>query len=418
MVRGGLLVTQDESRAVHQGDLFIEGHEISQVGRVSASADLEMDAEGCLVLPGLINCFTRAAHTLLGPPRNESPEALRERMTSLAGQATKRDVELGAALAAAEMVLRGTTAFLDLSPWGEEVARAATEVGCRGYLAQEVDSSDDIRACERFLRRVSGWERMVAMVGVTGIGRTDLLKSCHDLALQARTRWCLPLAETRGEVYAFQKALGKRPVEWLEESGLLSPSLVPIHAVWITLNEVRALARTKTGVVHCPLSNQMTGGGGVTPLPELLGEGVPVGLGTDSPFIVGSLDLFSHLRSCVALHRGQRWDPRLLSAQQLLDLCTTSAAETLGLAGGCLQPGRVADVVILDPGGGLPVNPDPGEVLSYLVHVASGMQVRDVIVDGRLVVQGGCLQTVDLKELREGVASLRGELFHEAPGHR
>lgn len=409
LVEGGLLVTQDDDRRVVEGSLLVEEGRVAAVAGSEEGADRVLDATGCLVLPGLVNACTRAADVLLGPPRDVPLEDLRARRRALRANLTRRDAELAAAWAAAEMLRRGTTTFLDLYPGVEEAARAATQVGSRGFPCWEVASVDELERVAKGLGRVKGWDRVTPLVGVGDLEDPALLEAVAAFAEERGLRWCLPLARSRREVYAFRRLTGTRPGGWLEAHGLLSPRLLAFHAVWLTLNEIRALARSETRVVHLPVADEMAGTGGALALPEMRAEGVPVALGTASPARVGTLDLFQHMRACARLHKAGRWDPEAAPASVVLDLCTRGGAEVLGFEGGTLQPGAVADLVVLDPQG-LPPPARPSEVLSHLAYLAEGGQVRDVVVDGRIVVEDGVLRGVDVAALREGVDALRREV--------
>lgn len=176
------------------------------------------------------------------------------------------------------------------------------------------------------------------------------------------------------------------------------------------------MARRQVKAVHCPVSNQLGGVGGPSPLGEMLEAGVQVGLGSDSPALCGGLDLFEHMRAAAALHKGHRWDPEALPAQAVLDLATTQAAGVLGLQGGSLGPGKVADLVVVDPSKNGFRDLEHGDVISHLVYLVGRLQVRDVMVDGKLVVEDGVVKTVDLGPLQQEMAEMRRELLHENPG--
>lgn len=409
-------MTQDGSRRVLPGNLYAEGGTLAEVGGPERSADRVLDAEDCLVLPGLINGYTTGAYALLSPPRDESSGRAADRREALEDRLTRRDVQMAAAWAAAEMLETGTTTFLDLYPWEEEIARAVVQTGGRGFLAWRVGASDDLMACERFLARVQEWDRVTPLVGLAGGGPLELMQEATALARRRGTKRCLPIAESRREVYRFQKAHGDRPVTWLDSEGLLDQDLLVIHAVWVTLNEVRALARGNTAVIHCPVSNQWTGAGGPMPLPEMEAEGVPLALGTDAPDRGGTLDLFHHMRACALLHRGSRGDPRILPSHRLLDLATVEGAQALGFPGGRLEAGAPADFIVLETGRKLPPVP-PAELISYVTYQATGAQVRDVVVDGQPVVEDGRLQTLDLESLRAELQAVQRELGHENSGN-
>ncbi len=416
LIKNGVLVTQDKSRRVVEGNIYAEEGTISEMGPGERPADTVVDANGCIVIPGLINCFTTSAHVLLGPPTDLPHEVVRRRMEALRDNLTRRDVQMATALACAEMLRSGTTCFLDTFPWQEEVARAVTQVGMRGFLSWLISCTDEAEHAARYVNRVKGWDRVTPMVGAAGLTDTEVVETTASLAKENGIRWCLPVAESRSDVYGFQRERGERPGQWLEEKSLLSPDLIVLHGVWLTLNEIRALARHHVKVVHCPVSNQLKGVGGPAPVVELLGGGVEVGLGTDSSAVCGSLDLFDHMRACAALHKGQRWDPEVLPAGTIFDLATLGAAGVLGLDGGQLLPGKVADLVVLDPRTrGFPY-PAHRDIISYLVHLAERSQVKDVVVAGELVVEDGHLSSMDVEPLRHEVTELREELYDEDHG--
>src|SRR5207244_5063599 len=112
----------------------------------------------------------------------------------------------------------------------------------------------------------------------------------NERAARHRVRLHMHLSAPRGEVEAQREETSFRPVEWLEKIGFLGPGLTAAHCVWITMNEVRTLARHGVSVAHCPVSNMKLASGGVAPVPEMLLEGVVVGLGTDSPISNNALD--------------------------------------------------------------------------------------------------------------------------------
>ncbi len=408
LVTDGTLVTQDEERRLFRGNLRVEKDTIQAVGGKEGSADRRLDAMGCFIVPGLIDGYTRSAHVILGPPRDVPWTAMQEATERLEQNLTKRDLEVAAALATANMLASGTTCFLDLFTWEEEVGRAVTQAGIRAHLAWAVETEDDLPHARRFLHKMRARDRIQPLVGLTGLTDPTLTRAVAEFAEAEGTRWCLPVAERRSEVYGFQREVGMRPVEWLERNELLSPNLVAIHGVWLTLNEIRAFARAHVPVVHCPGSNQATGAGGPMPLPEMVREGVLVGLGTDSPFLTGDFSLRSAMRDCGFVHRGHRWDPSIIPTQTLLDLCTINGARALGTAAGTLRPGAAADFVVLEPVGASPAGPE--ETLSLLAYGGRTLRVRDVVVDGKLVVESGAVLAFDVADLRERVADLRREL--------
>src|SRR5437667_3458955 len=129
----------------------------------------------------------------------------------------------------------------------------------------------------------------------------------------------------------------------------LVPSLKAAHCVWITMNEVRTLARHGVSVAHCPVSNMKLASGGVAPVPEMLLEGVVVGLGTDSPISNNAMDMFADMKIAALLHKATRWDARAMPAEVVLDLATLGGARALHMEReiGSVEVGKRADVPAL-----------------------------------------------------------------------
>src|SRR2546427_2538251 len=136
LLRGGLVVTQDEKRRVVTGDVLLEDGRIVAVGDVDRSADDVIDCSGCAVLPGFINLHQHVANTLLRGVADDVPlEDMALRASAIDAKLTRRDVQIGALLGCVEMIRSGTTSFHDLFYWEDEVARAARESGMRGFLS-------------------------------------------------------------------------------------------------------------------------------------------------------------------------------------------------------------------------------------------------------------------------------------------
>jgi 5-methylthioadenosine/S-adenosylhomocysteine deaminase len=163
-------------------------------------------------------------------------------------------------------------------------------------------------------------------------------------------------------------------------------------------------------VAHCPIANLKLGSG-VAPVPEMVAAGVNVALGTDGAKANNSLDLFDTLKFASLLPKGRHLDPELLPAEQVLSMATAGGARALGLPAGHIAPGALADLTLvrldrfhLQPAA-------PSTVVTNLVHAAKGADVASVIVDGRVVVEGGRLQTADPAALWSDYTTTAGALL-------
>ena len=389
-----------------RADILVEGGRIAAVGEVPR-ADEEIDCSGCAVLPGLINTHTHVANTLLRGLADDVPlEAMLEKAFAADAKFTRRDVQVGALLGCLEMLRGGTTSFVDLFYWEDEVARAVREAGMRGFLAWTTldeqfttQKGNPVKNAEAFVRKHKGLDRVTPLVGFQGVyvcGEETLL-AAKEVADREGVLLHGHLSETRPEVYNHQARTGLRPADWLEEIGFLSDRLLAAHGVWLTLGEVRTLARRGVSVAHCPVSNMKLASGGVAPLPEMWEAGVTVALGTDSPLSNNGMDLLADLKVASLLQKATRWDARVLPAQQALDLVTRDGARALRMEDslGSVEPGKLADLAVLDLAKPHLAGTTAENLVSNLVYAARGGDIRDVLVAGQAVLRDRRFSAVD-----------------------
>ena len=423
LLRGGWIVTQNPRRELVRGDVLVEGGTIANIGQVRDSADRVIDCTDCAVLPGLINTHHHVANTLLRGVADDVPlEGMLEKAYAIDAKLTRRDVQMGALLGCIEMLKSGTTSFHDLFYWEDEVARGVREAGIRGFLSWVVldeafttQRGSPLKNAEQFVKKHKGDDLVTPSVGLQGVYVCSEESYAGAKALAEREGVGLHthLSETRGEVYNHRKKTGLRPVEWLDKIGFLCDRLVAAHAVWVTLNEVRALARHGVRVAHCPTSNMKLASGGVAPLPEMFEAGVTVSLGTDSPISNNGMDMFQEMKVCALLQKSSRWDASVTPAQRVLDLATIDAARALRVEDrlGSIETGKAADLAVLDlhRAHATPFNRE--NIIRHLVYACRGGDVRYGIVGGNVVVDEGSVTTVDEGAVVDRVQEIAAELY-------
>jgi len=202
------------------------------------------------------------------------------------------------------------------------------------------------------------------------------------------------LAEVQEDVEYIQKEFGMRPVDFAEGVGFLGSDVVLAHAVWLTDEEIGKLARTGTHVCHNPSSN-MKLASGFARVPEMLAAGVNVALGCDGGPSNNTYDVIREMRLASYIHKGRTLDPTAMPAERVLEIATINGAKALGMADqtGSLEVGKKADFIVLnlDKAHIVP-SPDP---VSAIVCCACGADVDTVVIDGRIVVRGGEVLTMD-----------------------
>jgi len=425
-VKGGLVVTQNWKREVLKGDILVEDGRIAAVGHVKARPDETVDASGCMVLPGLINCHTHVAMALMrGVADDVRLEQFLDKTFAIDAKRNPDDLALGAALGCLEMIRSGTTTFLDMYYSEDIIAKCVEDIGIRGYLGWTVldeqfttQKGRPIDNCESFIKAHKDRPLVKPVVGVQGVYvcSDETLMKARELAVRHSTFCHYHASETRHEVYEFQRKKGRRPVEHMSEIGFLSRGDVAAHGVWLTINEVRMLSKAGVSVAHCPTSNMKLASGGVAPIPEMLSENVRVCLGTDGCSSNNSLDMFLEMKFASLLHKANKWDASVVPAQSALDMATIEAAKCLGAEKsiGSLEPGKRADIVVVDcrRPSMLPTSPD--NAVANLVYASPSGAVRDTMVDGEFVLRNGRIVTVDEQKLLEKVGAISQDLMARA----
>jgi len=423
LVKGGLVVTQNARRQVLRGDVLIDGGRIVEVGDVKGKADDVLDAKDCIVMPGLINCHTHVAMALMKSVADDVKlEKFLDRTFAIDAKRTPEDVAVGATLGCLEMARTGTTTFMDIYYSEDAIAESVEEVGLRGYLGWTVldeqfttQKGRPIDNCAKFIRAHKDRPLIRPLVAPQGVYvcSDETLMQAKELAAKEGTFCHFHLSETRYEVYEYQKKKGKRPADHLADIGFFSKGDVAAHGVWLTMNEVRGLAKNGVSVAHCPTSNMKLASGGVAPLPEMFENKVNVCLGTDSSSSNNSLDMFLEMKFASLMHKAFRWDATVVSAQEALDMATVGAAKALGAGNelGSIEPGKKADIVVVDcdTPGMVPTTLD--NAVANLVYASPSRAVRHTMVDGKFVLKDRRIVTLDEPGFLKKAKSVAGDLI-------
>ncbi len=396
--------------------------------RVRYDAREVVDRPSHVLMPGLVNAHTHAAMTLLrgraenrqlGPWLREGVWPLERRWT---GPEYVRD---GTELAIAEMLRAGVTCFADMHLWPEVAAQAAAECHMRASIGLVVTEA------------VTGWATTADEYIDRGMHlrdqyRGDPLLSTHFAphapysvtdATLARVRRLadeldLPVAlhlhETTWEIEESERKSGQRPLARLASLGLASPQLVAVHMTHVAPADLDTLAECGASVVHCPESNLKLGAG-VCPLPDLLGRGVRVAIGTDGAASNNDLDVLGEARTAGLLASGVSATPGSLVAYDLLRMATLEGARVLGLGDvtGSLVPGKWADLCCMDLRS--PRSWPVSDVAAAIVYAASSRQVTDTWVAGRRLLADGTLIYLDENAVLERAESWRMRMDSPSP---
>jgi len=434
VLAGGRVVTSLDPPAVTEGDVAVEGGRVVAVGRAGAVTAAErIDCAGCVVIPGnvcahhhLYAALARGMPYRLDPPQT-FVEILQRVWWRLDRALDTETVWASAACGAAEALLAGTTTIVDhhASPNAAEgsldvIAGAVGRLGARAVLCLEVSDRDGperaaagLEESRRFLRREPGPDLVRAMVGAHASFTLsdETLAAIVSLADGFDTGVHVHVAEDAADERDALARFGLRVVERLAKAGALTERSLLAHGVHLDRREIELVRERGTWVAHNPRSN-MNNRVGRAPVVDL---GERVTLGTDG--LDG--DVFAESRA--AYWRGREADPRVTPRWLLARLAASArfVGERFGEpALGRVEPGAPADLVVLEYD---PPTPLTAESLGgHWVFGLSARAVRDVVVNGSVVVRGRCLVRVDERELRARSRELAERLWarvDEIPPH-
>jgi cytosine/adenosine deaminase-related metal-dependent hydrolase len=333
---------------------------------------------------------------------------------ALDADAARASAELGCA----ELLLGGTTAILDMGTvhWQDEIFAACERAGIRALSGKAMmDRGDEVPAGLRETTRASLDEAAALAARWHGAadGRLryayaprfalscseELLRSAAAAARAGGMRLHTHASENRDECAAVRAQTGLDNVAYFDRIGLGGDDTVLAHGVWVSEAERALLARAGTHVVHCPSANLKLASG-IAEVPELLAAGVSVALGADGAPCNNNLSIFNEMRLAALIQR-PRAGTGALPARKIVELATLGGARALGLEReiGSIEVGKRADLCVVDASA-VPQAPlGAGDPYSTIVFASSARDVRDVLVDGRFVVQDATLTTLPVAEV-------------------
>lgn len=376
-----------------------------------------LSAQHCALLPGMVNGHTHLSQSFMRGLAGGRPliNWLKELIWPLQDAITKEELYLAALLGLVENLRCGVTELTNhhkitrTQAHTQAVVRAAREVGLRMTLAhswsdkgKNAESKDTILAnLDQLFKMLQGEERVKAANGPLALWRcsAETLRLTHVIALDHSSITHFHVAESLDEIRMSMDEYGMRPVEWLENIGMLGQETQIVHAVWVEDEEIALIAKAKAPVIHCPVSNAVIGSG-IAPVAKMLRHGIALRLGTDGAASNDTQDIWETMKFAVSLVSATTCNPTDLPPKQALELAT---------GGKTLNPGQPADLIIVDLNHPrlVPIH----DLYSALVLGAHGSDVKTVIVDGEILMEDGKVLCLDeaslLNECRYAIKALR-----------
>jgi 5-methylthioadenosine/S-adenosylhomocysteine deaminase len=409
-VQGGYVVKGPKD-VLRDHYVIVEGARIREITPVLPEGiDTVLGGPDDIVMPGLINTHTHATMTLFRGFADDLPLMtwLYDYIFPAEAKFLDREfVYLGTMLAAWEMTRSGTTAFCDGYFYEDQVGRAAKEVGIRAWLGEGIlqfpspSLSDPNKTIEHSRRFIGRWlnddlVRPTVFPHAVYTCTPELLTKAYGLAEEFDLVYQIHLSETAAEVRQVVEKYGMTPVRLLESLGCLSTRTLAAHCVAIENDEIELLAKRGVSVAHNAESN-MKLASGVAPVPAMIAAGVNVTIGTDGCASNNNLDMITEISTVAKLHKISPMDPTVLDECTALSLMTENAARALRLDAGRLEEGKLADIITLD--GRAPNLVPVYNPVSHVIYSASGANVKDVVINGKIVVRDYSSLTVDEEAL-------------------
>ncbi len=419
-VKNGIVLTMDaEDRIIGDGAVGIIGDAIADIGPADRFFESEarkvIDAEGGIIMPGLINTHTHAAMTCFRGLADDLDLMtwLNDYIFPAEARLDYDKVHAGSLLACAEMLLSGTTCFSDMYLFEDAVAEAAKKAGMRAVVGEVLYDfpSPNYGSIDRGFaytqELIAKWQHdPLVKIAVEPhspyLCAPELLARADEISGQYGLPLIMHVAETESEAAQVREKYGKTPVAHLAEIGMLSPRLVACHGVILSDEEIALLKSHDVKVSHNPESN-MKLASGIAPVPALVSAGVCVGLGTDGCTSNNNLDMFAEMDMAAKVHKVNCLDPTVMDARTVLRMATLKGAEVLGLdkITGSLEPGKKADLIVIDTR--KPHLTPMYNVYSHLVYAAQGNDVRTAIINGEVVMADRKLLTLDVERVMADV---------------
>ncbi|MBW1691097.1 MAG: amidohydrolase [Deltaproteobacteria bacterium] len=425
VIEGGALLTMAEGQEpLHDVRVMISGDTIADIttrhrGRMPETKEM-INAEGTIILPGLINSHVHSPMTIFRGMADDLPlkQWLFDHIFPAEARYIHPDVVYWASLlACAEMIASGTTTIVDGYFLADEIVKAVSQVGMRALVAQGVidfpapgvpEPAKNIDVALGFMERWKGFFDLITPGLFCHSPLTcseETLRRSWDIARGFGTPLQIHLSETEEEVVEIEERTGFRPAFYLDDLGILGSGLVCAHAIHLSEEEIGLLKKRGVAVAHCPESN-MKLGAGIAAVGTMLEKGITVGLGTDGCASNNNLDLLAEMDTAAKLGKYAKLNPTALDAQTVLGMATRGGARLMGIEDrvGTIEAGKKADIIIVDAN--TPHMVPLYHPFSQIVYSATGGDVRDVIINGTILYRDRRFTALDVDEVQGEVRTI------------
>lgn len=392
-----VLPCTEDMPVIDKGWVHVEGDVIKAVGAGEAPAIAgaeRIDADGDLVMPGMVNPHCHMAMTLFRGLGEDVDDRLYRYILPLERKFVRPEaVRAGTALAALELIEGGVTSVADMYYFETEVARVVAQAGIRGVLGQTIADFDPpdhksvdegFALTEALVAEFAGHERVIPSIAPhapysTGMATMERIARWSEDHPEVPVQ--MHLAESDAEMEWAEKTHGVRPVEVVEKAGLLRKGLICAHCLHVDETDIERMAHAQVCVAHNARSNGKAGRG-IAPVEAMRKAGIPVGISTDGAMSGNTLDLFSQFAPVSMFQKLLGHSRKPMASVEVVRMATRDGAKVLGLDAkvGSLEPGKQADLICVSLSS--PRQQPIYDIYSTLVFATMPTDVRDVMVGG------------------------------------
>lgn len=408
--------------------LGVDGDRIDYIAqaRPADGYDREKDMRGKLLMPGLINCHSHIAMTLMRGIGSGLPlqDWLFKAIFPIEDRLVREDIAAASRYALLEMIAGGTTSFSDMYFFPRETVRAVEEAGVRANLNRCVQCFDENQTVEQntqipeslalfeeYHGAADGRIHIDFSIHAEYTCKSHIVRAYSDLCRERGGRMHIHLAETAKEQRECIERYGMTATEWFESLGTLDSPTAAAHCVAVTERDMDILKARGVSVVHNPTSNLKLGSG-FAPIRAMLDRGINVTLGTDGTASNNNLNMFEEMHLTEIIHDGYHNDPTHISTAEVLDMATCNGAKLQGRDDiGVLAVGKKADIIAIDLNK-LHLYPN-FDTPALLTCAAQASDVCMTMVDGRVLYENGEFLTLDEEKVRADMRTAVERLYRK-----
>ncbi len=364
LIKNAMVLTMNEQKTVfQQGLIAVKGNKIIAVTNgediKNYQAETIIDADGDIVMPGLINTHTHVSMTVFRSLADDVPNRLHRYIFPLEKKLVSRDmVRIGAQLGNVELLKGGVTTYADMYYFEDEVAKTVDKIGMRAILGESVikypvaDAANAQQGIEYALDFISEYKDHPRITPAfaphaTYTNSTEILQKITKLSLQHDVPVMIHLAESERENQVIaERSGGKSPVAYMADIGALTPNLIAAHVINADDNDIALLKKYDVGIAH-NMSANIKSAKGVAPIIKMREQGLRVGLGTDGPMSGNTLSTIDEFNQVAKVHKLVNQDRAAMPPVDVIEMATIGSARALHMEDkiGSLEIGKLADII-------------------------------------------------------------------------